>query len=99
MKVKWKISHPDGKTKINVLISISKYIILVKHFCSVYISIISGQKLFAIIIIVIILMETFDILWLFLYSFFGMAIRQCLLKASQRMIKCFIFEDKTNDLI
>lgn len=54
------------------------YIILVEH---VHISIIPGQKLFAISFIVIPLMETFDILWLFLYSFFGMTIRQSLLKA------------------
>lgn len=44
-------------------------------------------------------METFDTLWLFLYSFFGMTIRQSLLKAEHRMIKGFIFEEQINDLI
>lgn len=72
------------------------YIILVEH---VHISIIPGQKLFAISFIVIPLMETFDTLWLFLYSFFGMTIRQSLLKAEHRMIKDFIFEEQINDLI
>lgn len=44
-------------------------------------------------------METFDTLWLFLYSFFGMTIRQSLLKAEHCMIKGFIFEEQINDLI